>query len=123
MPHFNIPCSVFDPIRFTTATNIKDFIVDTWFHHGLISRSLFVRLPGIGTTGTGRVLMSSGMYVEQPETRSRGSIQCCSSAGNRHGVEKKCRNGPPGICEQINPVSRTDPCHHLCTGEWLSIAE
>lgn len=69
MPNFNIECTVFDPIRISTYTKIKSFIVDTWFDKGLISRSLFQRLVGLETTGMGRVPMSSGMYVNQPETQ------------------------------------------------------
>ena len=68
MPQFDIPCTVFDPIRISTTARIDRFIVDTWFDHGLITRSLFERIPGIGTDGTGQVMMSSGMYVEQPQT-------------------------------------------------------
>lgn len=60
-------CEVFDPIRFTTKTKIPNFILDTWFFHGLISRNLYERLPGIEIQKTSKVEMSSGMYVNQPE--------------------------------------------------------
>lgn len=68
MAQLSIPCTVFDPIRFTTFTKIPHFIVDTWFSHGLITRSLYNSLPGLETEGVGRVEMSSGMYTEQPKT-------------------------------------------------------
>lgn len=68
MPRLSIPCTVFDPIRFPTSTKISEFIVDTWFSHGLITRSLYKSLPGLETDGVGRVEMSSGMYTEQPKT-------------------------------------------------------
>lgn len=68
MPRLSIACTVFDPIRFTTSMKISQFIVDTWFSHGLISRSLYKSLPGLETEGVGRVEMSSGMYTEQPKT-------------------------------------------------------
>jgi predicted aspartyl protease len=68
MAMLTIPCSVFDPIRFTTSTKIRQFIVDTWFSHGLITRSLYKSLPGLETDGVGIVAMSSGMYTEQPKT-------------------------------------------------------
>lgn len=68
MAHQSIPCTVFDPIRFTTSTKISDFIVDTWFSHGLITHALYKSLPGLETDGVGRVEMSSGMYTEQPKT-------------------------------------------------------
>lgn len=68
MPKLSIPCTVFDPVRFPTSTRISQFIVDTWFSYGLITRSLYRSLPGLETEGTGRVEMSSGMYTEQPKT-------------------------------------------------------
>jgi hypothetical protein len=68
MAQLFIPCTVFDPIRFTTATKISQFIVDTWFSYGLITRSLYKSLPGLETYGVGKVAMSSGMYTEQPMT-------------------------------------------------------
>ncbi len=66
MPTYSIPCTVFDPIRFTTSTEVPRFIVDTWFSHGLITQDLFTRLPGIPTLGTGRVEASSGMATIRP---------------------------------------------------------
>lgn len=62
-------CEIFDPIRFTTKTRVKDFILDTWFEQGLISRSLYERLPGIEVQRSSKVYMSSGMYVNQPEVQ------------------------------------------------------
>ncbi|HZS48402.1 MAG TPA: hypothetical protein VFC63_25250 [Blastocatellia bacterium] len=68
MPKLSIPCTVFDPIRFTTFTKVSQFIVDTWFSYGLITRTLYKSLPGLETDGVGKVEMSSGMYTEQPKT-------------------------------------------------------
>ncbi len=60
-------CRIFDPIRFTTATDVSKFIVDTWYDHGLITQDLYTRLPGLPTTGTGNVNMSSGMSMKRPK--------------------------------------------------------
>ncbi len=68
MAQFDISCTVFDPIRITTKTQIPTFIVDTWYESGLITSSLFQSLPGIDIDGSGQVMMSSGMYVQQPQT-------------------------------------------------------
>jgi hypothetical protein len=68
MAQLSISCAVFDPIRFTTSAKIPSFIVDTWFSHGLITRALYKSLPGLETSGVGRVEMSSGMYTEQSRT-------------------------------------------------------
>ena len=66
MPTYNIRSRVFDPVRFTTSTDVSDFIVDTWFGHSIITQDLFTRLPGLPTLGTGRVIASSGMGMTRP---------------------------------------------------------
>lgn len=66
MPQYHIDTKVFDPVRFTTATSVPRFIVDTWFDHGLITQELYTRLPGLPTLGTGSVAMSSGMAMTRP---------------------------------------------------------
>jgi len=66
MPTYSIRSSIFDPIRFTTSTDVSDFIVDTWFSHSIITQDLFTRLPGLPTLGTGRVIASSGMGMTRP---------------------------------------------------------
>ena len=69
MATLDFECQIFDPIRITTVTRANRFIIDTWFSTGLIARSLFERLPGIETHGTGRLLLSSGMTVDRPRIR------------------------------------------------------
>ena len=69
MSTLRIQCSVFDPIRITTTANVDRFIIDTWFSTGLISQSLFQRLPGVGTFGTRELPLSSGMTVTRPVAR------------------------------------------------------
>jgi len=66
MPQYYVPSSIFDPVRFTTSTEVKNFIVDTWYDHGLITQDLYTRLPGLPTLGTGSVAMSSGMKLVRP---------------------------------------------------------
>jgi hypothetical protein len=67
MPTYYNDCKVFDPIRFTTSTDVSKFIVDTWYDEGLITQDLYTRLPGLPTLGTGRVDMSSGMSMNRPK--------------------------------------------------------
>jgi hypothetical protein len=66
MPPYDIPFSVFDPVRFTTSTASDRFIVDTWFRKGLITQELYTRLPGVPIVTTGLVEMSSGMAMRRP---------------------------------------------------------
>ncbi len=74
MAQINTECEIFDPIRFTTKTRVNKFILDTWFDQGLISCSLFDRLPGLEINRSSKVYMSSGMYVNQPEIQIRLQI-------------------------------------------------
>ncbi len=74
MVQINTECKIFDPIRFTTKTRVNKFILDTWFDQGLISCSLFDRLPGLEINRSSKVYMSSGMYVNQPEIQIRLQI-------------------------------------------------
>lgn len=67
MPTYRNDCRIFDPIRFTTSTDVPKFIVDTWYDHGLITQDLYTRLPGLPTIGTGNVNMSSGMSMKRPK--------------------------------------------------------
>lgn len=66
MSVYNIPTKIFDPVRLSTSTQINNFIVDTWYEHGLITQDLYTRLPGLPTLGTGKVNMSSGMSMTRP---------------------------------------------------------
>jgi len=80
MAILDIECTIFDPIRITTSATVPRFIIDTWHENGLILRSCYERLPGVQTDGMGRVMLSSGMYIDRPRVKLGVQI------GNIRGV-------------------------------------
>ncbi|MCA8993283.1 MAG: hypothetical protein KDA69_16250 [Planctomycetaceae bacterium] len=69
MAILNLSCRLFDPINITTSTQIDRFIIDTWHDTGLMRRSLFNSLSGVESDSTGRVQLSSGMFIECPRVK------------------------------------------------------
>lgn len=66
MSQYSIATTVFDPVRFTTATSVPGFFVDTWYDHAIITQNLYTRLPELPKLAAGKVRMSSGMVIERP---------------------------------------------------------